>query len=68
MSEKVIFIIFCMEYYKTHKSITGKEVSDLFEKYKIYDYLQEFYDVLHTTGEQYIDRDLDAYLAARGVG
>ena len=32
-----------------------------------YDYLREFYDVLHTTGYQYINNDIDIYLNARNA-
>ena len=31
------------------------------------DYLREFYDVLHTTGYQYINNDIDIYLKSRGA-
>ncbi|MCI6634732.1 MAG: DUF3791 domain-containing protein [Clostridiales bacterium] len=37
----------------------------LFEKYGVFDYLRTFYDVLHTTGYQYINHDIDLYLQAR---
>mgnify|MGYP001020323079 FL=1 len=37
----------------------------LFEKYGVFDYIREFYDVLHTTGYQYINHDIDLYLKAR---
>ncbi len=42
------FIVFCMEIYKSKKSMTGKEVYELFEKYGVLNYLQEGYEVLHT--------------------
>ena len=52
MSKEMEFAVFCIESYKRYKSLTGKQVSDLFQKYKVLDYLREFYDVLHTTGYQ----------------
>ena len=42
-----------------------KQVLRLFEKYGVFDYLRTFYDVLHTTGYQYINHDIDLYLQAR---
>ena len=42
-----------------------KQVLRLFEKYGDFDYLRTFYDVLHTTGYQYINHDIDLYLQAR---
>ena len=65
MSKEMEFTVFCIESYKRHKSLTGKQVSELFQKYKVLDYLFEFYDVLHTTGYQYINQDIDIYLKAR---
>lgn len=67
MSKETNFIIFCMENYKVYKSITGKDVAQLFDKYGVYDYLRDFYDVLHTTGHQYINHDIDIYLKSRNA-
>ena len=67
MSREMTFTIFCMESYKVHKSLTGRQVSELFEKYGVFDYIREFYDVLHTTGYQYINNDIDIYLKARNA-
>lgn len=65
MSKEGRFTIFCMESYKIHKSLTGREVLELFQQYGVFEYLREFYDVLHTTGYQYINQDIDLYLKAR---
>ena len=67
MSREAQFTVFCMESYKVHKALTGKQVSELFEKYGVFEYIREFYDVLHTTGHQYINRDIDRYLQARNA-
>lgn len=65
MSKEGQFAVFCMESYKTHKSLTGREVLELFQKYGVFEYIREFYDVLHTTGYQYINQDIDLFLKAR---
>lgn len=65
MSKEGQFTVFCMESYKTHKSLTGREVLELFQKYGVFEYIREFYDVLHTTGYQYINQDIDLFLNAR---
>lgn len=67
MSEEMSFVIFCIESYKLHRSITGRQAEALFRQYGVFDYLHEFYDVLHTTGYQYINRDIDIYLKARNA-
>ena len=65
MSRETQFTIFCMESYKVYKSLTGRQVSELFEKNGVFDYIREFYDVLHTTGYQYINHDIDRFLQTR---
>ena len=57
MSKETAFSIFCLESYKVYKSLTGKQTAELFHRYGVFDYLNEFYDVLHTTGYQYINQD-----------
>ena len=67
MSKETAFSVFCLESYKAHKSLTGKQTAELFRRYGVYDYLNEFYDVLHTTGYQYINNDIDIYLKSRNA-
>ncbi len=61
------FTVFCMENYKVYRKLTGREVLELFERYDVFEYIREFYDVLHTTGHNYINRDIDIYLSSRGA-
>ena len=49
MIKETEFTVFCMESYKVYKSLSGKQVYDLFRQYDVFDYIREFYDVLHTT-------------------
>lgn len=49
------FAVFCLENYKVYKALTGRQVFELFEKYGVFDYIYEFFDVLHTTGYQYVN-------------
>mgnify|MGYP003464365852 CR=1 FL=1 len=67
MSKETIFTVFCMESYKHHRNLTGKAVAKLFSDYGVFDYIYEFYDVLHTTGYNYINNDIDIYLKSRGA-
>lgn len=67
MSKEMAFTIFCLENYKVHRNLSGHEAAKLFERYGVYDYIREFYDVLHTTGHNYINNDIDIYLKSRGV-
>lgn len=67
MSNKLAFTVFCLENYKEYRSLSGKQVQELFAKYGVFDYIREFYDVLHTTGVQYLMNDIDIYLRSRNV-
>lgn len=67
MSKEMKFTVFCMESYKVYRNLNGKEVLTLFSDYNVFDYIYEFYDVLHTTGHNYINNDIDIYLKSRGA-
>jgi hypothetical protein len=47
--------------------LTGKEVFARFQKYGVFDYLERFGDILHTTGEAYLVDDIDQFIAARQI-
>ncbi len=65
MSKEGKFLIYCVEQYKNTKNLTGKQVSDLFTEYQIWDYIYSCYEALHTTGERYIIDDIDQYIMTR---
>ena len=67
MSKEMVFAVFCIESYKMHRNLTGNEAAKLFREYGVFDYINEFYDVLHTTGHNYINNDIDIYLKSRGA-
>jgi len=51
--------------HKSAKGLTGVQVSELFSKYKVREYVYSCFEALHTTGENYIIEDIDLYIAAR---
>lgn len=65
MSKTLAFKVFCFEAYRAEKKISGKETMELFKKYGVLDYLTVCYDVLHTTGRNYIIEDIDIFIEAR---
>ena len=67
MSKEGNFLIFCIEQYKSAKKLTGKQVMELFRKYKISEYIVSCFEALHTTGTSYIIEDIDLYIEARQV-
>lgn len=67
MSKEATFTVFCLENYKQYRHLSGAAAAEIFTRYGVFDYIREFYDVLHTTGHNYINRDIDIYLRARGA-
>lgn len=65
MDEKTNFIVYCIEEYKSAEDMSGKAVIDLFNRYRVIDYIRAYYEALHTTGRQYIVDDLNLYINAR---
>lgn len=53
------FVAFCLEGYKNKHGLSGKEVSSLFDKHQIKEYLAAHYDVLHTQGMPWLLEEID---------
>lgn len=62
MDQKLKFIVFCLESYKLAHRITGKAAAKLFNDFKVFEYLDACYDVLHSTGQQFIVDDIDGFI------
>ena len=62
MSKELPFMVLCVEEYKNQKGMTGKDVMTLFNKHSVFEYIQDFYEALHTTGTKYIVNDIDLYI------
>ena len=50
MSRQGDFLIYCVETYKNAKHLTGKQVAELFTRYRVWDYVYSCFEALHTTG------------------
>lgn len=65
MPDVVKFKAFCLERYKYEHNLSGRDTMRLFKQYGVMDYLDSFYDVLHTFGDQYIVRDIELFIETR---
>ena len=65
MSKTLAFKTFCLEQYKAAHGIRGIEAVQQFTDYGVFDYLNTFYDVLHSTGANYLVEEIDKFIAAR---
>lgn len=64
MSKQGDFLIYCVEQYKAAKKLSGKQVSELFQKYDVWEYIYSCFEALHTTGENYIITDIDSFIVS----
>ncbi len=62
MSRESEFLIYCMERYRYHKKLSGKQVRDLFNDKAVLDYIISNYGALHTVGEEYLIIDIDEFI------
>jgi len=65
MNDVTFFKVFCLERYKHEHNLKGNETLRLFKEYGVLDYLDSFYDVLHTFGDKYIVADIDEFITVR---
>jgi len=59
------FLVYCIEKYKSTEGLTGRQVSELFSRYVLWDYIYFCFEALHTTGDNYIIEDIDQFIEAR---
>lgn len=64
MTRESNFLIYCIEIYKIEKKLTGEQTIALFNKYDVINYVTNYFEALHTTGEKYIINDIDLYIKA----
>jgi len=65
MDKILPFKIFCLENYKVMHNLTGKDVLDIFIKYRVFDYITKHYDILHSFGLIYLISDIDEFIDHR---
>ena len=63
MSNEAEFLVYCMEIVKRARGLTGKQVYSLFTEYGLFEFVTDFYELLHVHGEQYILKDIDEHIA-----
>lgn len=65
MNDRLDFLVYCIESYKNANGLKGREAIELFNKYRVIEYINASYEALHTTGREYIIEDLNIYINAR---
>lgn len=59
------FLIFCLESYRQKFNLDGHSVLELFEKYSVFDFLEQSYEVLHTQGKSYILDKIELFINSK---
>ena len=59
------FISFCIEQYMNEKGVNEDEVISIFSEYGVLDYLNDYFDVLHTQSRQWIVADIERFINDR---
>ena len=68
MDNTTKFLVYCVEIFKTAKKLSDRQVTELFCKYEIHEYIVNCYAALHTTGSEYIIEDISSLIEERKKG
>lgn len=64
-SNVLLYVICIIEEYKKCYKIEGQEIIELFKEYNVFEYLIEFYDILHTQSISYGVEDIHKFIFNR---
>ena len=56
------FISFCIEQYMHAKGLNEDEAMATFTEYGVFDYLKDYFEVLHTQSRQWIVADIEEFI------
>jgi hypothetical protein len=65
LKDTTYFISFCIEQYMNAKGINEDEVIATFSEYGVFDYLYDYFEVLHTQSRQWIIADIEEFINDR---
>ena len=66
-SKVVEFVSFCIEMYAREYDMSGSDVTAMFEKYGLIDYLFSNYEELHSQGKEFLVSLLHNFVARKDV-
>ena len=67
MLKHMDFVVYCIEEYRNAKKLTGRQVIAIFNKYRVYDFIEKSYDALHTYGGDEIAWNIGEYMQHKGA-
>jgi hypothetical protein len=54
MTEKEKYTLFLMEKFRVKQNISAKETFEFFDENKLFDYIEETYDAIHTEDSDFV--------------
>jgi len=66
MLKHMEFVVYCIEEYRNARKLTGRQVITIFNKYRIYDFIEKSYDALHTYSGDEIVWNINEYIKHKG--
>lgn len=57
------YIVYSIEEYKRQKNLDGRTVVEIFRKNKIFDFVEKYYESLHTGSSENLILDIDQLLS-----
>jgi hypothetical protein len=64
-SNQLMFITFCIENYNHENGLSASDALYLFTKYRVFEFLIDGFDVLHTQSKEYILSEIELFLKNR---
>lgn len=62
LSKTEQFLAFCIECYRQKYNLSGQKVIELFENKKVFDFLEQGYEALHTQGKYLIINEIEQFI------
>lgn len=68
MTKEGTFLVYCIERYRYYKNLSGSDAAAVFQKYGVDQYILQYFESLHTTGDLYLVQDIDSFIEQKKKG
>lgn len=65
MSKEGDYLVYAIEQYRFAKGMTGRQVSELFDRYGVFEYIRDMYELFHIERDENMIAAVDAYISGR---
>ena len=64
-AKALLFKVFCLENYRTAKGLSAEEALSLFSRYRVFDFLDSTFEMLHTQDADYMTDTIATYIKTK---